>query len=61
MDSQATYEPKGTVERYHSQFSKCCVEARFSNPHSGDAAGNSWLQVIATIEEAIFFQMHLSM
>lgn len=55
LHSQATYRHKGIVERYHSQFSRCCEEAKAYNPHSGDAAGNSWKQVIATIEEAFFF------
>ena len=43
MHTQATYRHKDIVERYHSQFSRCCEKARASNPHSGDAAGNSWL------------------
>lgn len=55
LHSQATHRHKGIVERYHSQFSRCCEEAKAYNPHSGDAAGNSWKQVIATIEEAFFF------
>lgn len=54
MHSQATYGHKNTVERYYSKCSKCCDEARASNPHSGDAAGNSLLQVIATTDETRF-------